>query len=297
MVLGHDRRLFLVPLEQPGALVVGRDDVAPAAGTTDGADAADRHTLLLDALEHAATVTGGDRRELAALVDDALGPEVARDVATRGLTLVVPADDRSEARFAFAHGDGFARHIEDLGPDLTSVRLRWHPDDDPEVKKAQALGLTKLAAWLHETDRRLLIELLAIAPTGPSADAPPASGEDVSRLPETVQEIRQLGIEADVWSVAAPTARDQAEALAEVIVDEGRDDVAAIVRLTDPDLIEPVAAACTGLPAYRGAVLGPALWTPALGGAAGDPDRAQAVRDVGDRIARTIELFAASGPS
>lgn len=283
MALGYDRRLFLLPLEQPGEPVVGRS--APPVG----GDLEDREPVLLEALAHAAATAGLDIDEVAALVDGSLGPELAREVSARRLTLAVPVDDRAEDRFAFAHGDAFAEHIEQVGPALSSVRLRWHPDDDPEVKKAQALGLTKLAAWLHETDRRLLIELLVIAPDG---------GDDAARTPEVVREIRGLGIEADVWSVAGPTDRSDAEQLAEVVVDEGRDRVAAIVRLPETDLIEPVAAACAGIAAYRGVVFGPRIWEHELiTDASGARDRERTVRTIADRFARTIELFTAAGPS
>lgn len=313
-MLGYDRRLFLVPLEQSGDAEV--------------ADAG-RAGLLLDALGHAAEVAGTDIAELAVLAGGSVSPEVADEVASRGLTLVAPVDDRADERFAFAHGDAFAQHVEQLGPHLSSVRLRWHPDDDPEVKKSQALGLTKLAAWLHETDRQLLIELYVIppgdtsdatseAPAEDTSEAPSedtstdpstADGDDLERVPETVREIRGLGIEADAWSVAEPADRAQAEAIAEVVVDEGRDRVAAIVRSASPERIESVAATCAGLPAYRGVAFGPQLWTPELVDVAHDPthvadgahdrthDRDGIVRSLGDRFARAIELFTAPGPS
>jgi 5-dehydro-2-deoxygluconokinase len=288
LVLGYDRRLFLLPLEQPGEPVAGRSDVPG------GADVDDLEGVLLDALEHAATAAGIDVDEVAVLVDGTLGAEVAREVTARRLTLAVPVDDRAEERFTFAHGEGFARHIETLGPDLSSVRVRWHPDDDPDVKKEQALGLTKLAAWLHETERRLLVELLvAETDAGGAADV-----GGTSRVPEAVREIRGLGIEADVWSLPGPLDRDQAQALGEVVADEGRDRVAAIVRLQGIDRIEPVAAACAGIPAYRGVVLGPDAWSTEVAAlAAGEVGRDETVHAIGERLARTIELFSAAGPS
>jgi hypothetical protein len=112
-----------------------------------------------------------------------------------------------------------------------------------------------------------------------------------------VREIRDLGVEADVWSVAPPVDRESATELAAVVADEGRDRVGLIVRLgrgTDP----AAAATWSGVAAYRGAVLGPDVWSDELAAlAAGDLTRDEAARIIGDRLAGTIERSAAPGPS
>jgi hypothetical protein len=284
LVFGYDRRLFLLPLGAGDGPEVGDVDTSDAPPTPAHLE------VLLDALVGAVSAAGIEVADAAVVVGDGWPAEVVDAVRTRGLRLVVPADDRREERFVFAHGDGFGRHIEEVGPDLSSVRVRWHPEDEPEVKKEQALGLTKLAAWLHETDRRLLIELEV---------APPTEGaDDVDRTPEVVREIRDLGVEADVWSVASPLDPGSATGLAEVVTDEGRDRVGLVVRTGDGTAPTGAVEALAGIGAYRGVELGPEVWSGPLAAlAAGDVDPDQAARTIGDRLARIIERSAAPGPS
>jgi myo-inositol catabolism protein IolC len=298
VALGYDGRLFLLALEDPRQPIAGGAQVPEEVG-----DVAQVATVLLDAAEHAAAAAGRSPGELGVLVDAAFGEEVAADVRGRGLTLALPVDDRGEERFAFAHGDAFARHIEQLGPELSTVRVRWHPDDAPEVKKAQALGLTKLAAWLHETDRRLLVELLV----PPTEDDLATVDGDLARYEaevrgahtrDAVREVRDLGIEPDVWSVAVAADAEEVRALSETIRDAGREGVAAVVRGLVPDDAEEVVRACATADAYRGAVFGPDLWSAELGAlAAGARSREETVRAVGDRLAHLVAVHTAATSS
>jgi myo-inositol catabolism protein IolC len=281
LALGHDRRLFLLPLEATGD-VVGRD---AEAGTDDGA-------LLLDAIEQALARTEVTAAEVGVLLDVPRPAPLVERARELGLTVVIPADDRGAERFAFAQGDAFGQHIETLAPDLTSVRVRWHPDDDPDVKKEQALGLTKLAAWLHETDRSLLIELL-VAPPGADASDP-----EPGRTAEAIRAIRDLGIEADLWSVAPPTAAGEVEQLAEVVRDAGRDEVGLLLRLGSTPGSVTVPATWAQLAAYRGVVLAPSAWADELASSAGsERTREEVVRALGDRVAATLDRVAATDAS
>ncbi|WP_052665264.1 2-deoxy-5-keto-D-gluconate 6-phosphate aldolase domain-containing protein [Nitriliruptor alkaliphilus] len=259
MPLGYDRRLALLALE-PGA----------------GADTA---SVLLDALAHARDVAAVGADAVAVLLDPVLAAELAPVAMTRGLSVVLEVDDRDQERFVLADGDGFAGPIEDLDPTLTAARVRWHPDDAPEVKKAQALGLTRLAAWLHETDRSLLLEL--VAPRDRTQDA--------------LREIRELGIDADVWSVPPPVDAADAARLGALLRDEGRDRVSALVRIGSVDHAEDVLRATAAVDAYRGVVFGPDLWSDELGAAAvDDGSREAAARRIGDRFAHIIDLSTAA---
>lgn len=284
LALGYDTRSFVVALTE--------HDLADRRGAE----------VVLDALEHAGATAGVASSELAVLVDDRAGADVAREAEDRGFTIVLAADDRRQDRFALAHDEDFGSRIEDLDPTVTAVRLRWHPDDAPEVKKSQALGLTRLGAWLHETDRALLIEL-DVPPTDADLASVDGDAERYRRrvrpghAREALREVRELGVEADLWAVPGSADAADAAALGELVRDAGRDRVSVLVgdaTAGDDDVIR----ACASAAAYRGAVLGPDLWATELRADLDDEGtRAEAARAIGDRFAHIIDLYTAAQPA
>jgi hypothetical protein len=219
--------------------------------------------VLLDAVDAARAAAGLAADEVGLLLTGA-DADLLERCRTRGFAPVAVVEAADLDTFAFRHGDDFARHVEVLGADLASARLRWHPEDDADRKKAQALGLTKLAAWLHETDRRLLLEVIV-----PAVPEDGDAGADPALVLDAIREIRDLGTEADLWAV--PHLDAVLPELAEFVRDEGRDAVAVL------DLVLDGGAADTGPPAAAdGIVLDhDAWWTPSL--ASGVADRRGAV--------------------
>jgi myo-inositol catabolism protein IolC len=281
--LGYDTRSFVVALTE-------RDEA--------GARGAE---VLLDALEHAGASAGAATSELAVLLDERAGAEVAREAEDRGFAIILAADDRSQERFVLAHDEDFGHRIEDLDPTLTAVRVRWHPDDAPEIKKSRALGLTKVGAWLHETDRALLIEL-DVPPT--DADLASVDGDldryrrqtHPAHVRAAIRGIRELGVEADLWAVGGAPDAAEAAALGELVRDAGRDAVS--VLLSDPAAGDEVIRACASAAAYRGVVFGPELWAAELrANLDGEGTREDAARAIGDRFAHIIDLYTAAQPA
>lgn len=283
MALGSDTRWFVVALTE--------HDLADRRGAE----------VVLDALEQAGATAGVAASELAVLVDDRAGAEVAREAEDRGFAIVLAADDRRQERLALAHDDDFGSRIEDLDPALTAVRLRWHPDDAPEIKKSQARGLTKLGAWLHETDRALLIEL-DVPPTDADLAGVDGDAERYHReihpahAREAIREIRELGAEADLWAVAGSPDPADAASLGDLVRDAGRDAVSVLIG--DATVGDDVIRACASEAAYRGVVLGPDLWATELrANLDGEGTRADAARAIGDRFAHIIDLYTAAQPA
>ena len=283
MTLGYDGQLFLVAIDRLAA--------------DQGGDAVD---VVLDGVRRARDAGTGDV-ELGLLLDDQVSGVQATAAAADGLRVAVTVDDPVADGFELAHGDGFGEHLETRAPDLAVVRLRWNPHDDPDDKKRQALGLTKLGAWLHETDRSLLLELIV-----------PAAAEDLDRVdgdasryatelrPErtlvAIQELRDLGLEADLWATAGSPDGTEAGAFADLVRDAGRDAVGGLVvaREERSDLAEVLAAA-GATPGLRGAILGQPVWGAALAGHGdGSLTREQAVARVADDTIRCIQFYAAA---
>lgn len=279
MALGYDGRLFLLPLEGPETDVV------------------------LDAAEHARRDADVPAAEVVVRVAHHLDAERLGEVTARGFTLAVAVEDDAAARFALADGDRFARPLEDHEAALCAARVRWHPDDAPETKKAQALELTKLVAWLHETDRSLLLDL-SVPPTGDDLAAVDGDhGRDArerrpARTREAITELRGLGVDADVWVVDAIADRADAVALAELVTDAGRERVGVLVRTSAEEGLADALRTSAALAAYRGVAFDPAQWSGELEArGAGERRREEAVRTIGDSLAATIDLYTAAQPA
>ncbi|GGI03359.1 2-deoxy-5-keto-D-gluconate 6-phosphate aldolase domain-containing protein [Egicoccus halophilus] len=271
MEFGYDRALFAVRLEHRGAEALDADAAA----------------VVWRAVGQLAAV-GSDAEpgELAVLVDaDALGG-LAERVAGEAVELVLPLSSDAED-FRLGPGDDFGAYVERFGPSVVQVEVRWGPDVDPAAKKAQALELTRLATWLHETGRSLLLDLDV-----PGLDGLDAAGRTDAIL-KAVREVREVGIEVDLWALPGPRTADEAQAVAELVRDAGRDRVGVLVRDESTPEGDPmpslrVAGAVDG---YRGFVLGPSIWSDVVAQrrSAGLDDDAAATA-IAERLRRAVTV-------
>ncbi|MEX0834502.1 MAG: hypothetical protein WD010_00305 [Nitriliruptor sp.] len=276
MSLGLDGSLLVLSLEPRGPRL---DDHALEPGPVVDAD------VLVEGLDRARRAAGLDAAGTAVVAAD---PDVARDLRARGFGVVAPVESTVTGTLSFAHGDGFSHAVEELEPDLTSVRVRWNPGDDADVKKEQALGLTRLAAWLHETDRKLLVEVV-VPPLPADLDQ---VGRDHDRFVselrpglsvEAVREIRELGTEADLWAVEHGASSADLDAL---VTEAGRDEVGVLVIVASPDQpLDPPAGH------VRGMLVDRPVWRAALAGATGA--RGVDADAVAAALSRFIEFHAA----
>jgi myo-inositol catabolism protein IolC len=248
--------------------------------------------VLLEAAAAAAADLGIPAAQLGVVADDASA--VLDAAAARGWVRAVPVDEPGGGPFELADEDGFGRRLEELEASVAHVPLSWNPGDAPEDRKAQAMQLAKLAAWLHTTDRKLLVDLQV--PASPS-DLEPVDGDRARFRAElhpglvrrAVQEIRDLGIEADLWVVEPTGTPEDVTALAELVREAGRDEVALLVSDGADDAAVRTAARVTG---YRGVVAGRSVWGEPLAALeAGRVDREEAVRSIGDGFRRRLETF------
>lgn len=265
MTLGHAGRLFVVRMPHRGEPALDVDEA---------------RVVLTGVRQLAAGGSAADAGELAVLLDPAGLPGVADDLGDH-VALVLPLSS-DDADFQLAAHHGFGTQLEAAGADIAHVEVRWGSDHDPAAKKGQALGLTRLAAWLHETGRTLLLELTV--PGLAALDATQRGDE----LLKTVREVREVGVEADLWAVPGPLAGDDARALAGLVRDAGREDVGLLVTdggsaagpAVDPG---PTSSGASGF------VLGPTIWSDVLRRRRdGDVDDASAATQVADRLRQRI---------
>jgi myo-inositol catabolism protein IolC len=247
---------------------------------------------LLRLLDEGALPAG----ELGVLVAEEGHPVLAA-ARERGPVVVVPVGRAGAERFELAFDDDFARHVEGAGATVARVALSWNPGHAAEDKKAQAMQLSKLAAWLHGTDRKLLVDVVVPA----VASDLELVGDDHDRFraelhPElvrrSVQEIRDLGVEPDLWVTEAAGTTEDARELAGLAREAGRDEVTLLVEDGAPDQLLGALAGVTG---YGGFVAGRSVWAQPLTALAdGGVSRDEAVEAIAGAFRRRLERFRAA---
>lgn len=298
MTLGHDDRLFVLAFDHRGSfrkmLGVG-DDPDPEQR----ARLEDAKRLVWEGFQLAADRVEVPRHQLGVLVDEEMGAEVAREAGRAGVRLAMPVEKSGQRVFDFEFGDEFGRHIEAFDPDFSKVLVRWNPGDDPNDKKVQAQRLSRLGAWLHQTGRKLLFELL-VPPSEANlervdGDRDRYDAEIRPRLTlRAISEIRELGVEPDVWKIEGLDDRADCEALAHLIRDDGREGVIAIVlgRGADDERVEQWLRTGAGVEGYRGFAIGRSIFRRAVTGhAAGETDRGAAAEQIAASFARFLDVY------
>jgi myo-inositol catabolism protein IolC len=295
--LGYDGKLFILAIDD-----LAGTDTSLTAGEGAGAERSDRareaRQLVFDGLQRACDRVAIPRRQVAILVDEQLGRDVARAVQEHGITLALAVGRADQDVFDLADGEDFGAHITDVDPDLVAVAVRWNAGDAPDVKRTQARRLATLGAWLHQTGRSLLFELRVPATEEELAQVDgDAARYAAERRPaatrRAIAEIRDLGVDADVWAVEGAMDRADADALGALVRDEGRDQVGALVLARDEQVtVDQAFQQAAALDAYQGFVIGRPLWSSAIvAHLAGDLGRDEAADRIADGYARVIDLY------
>jgi myo-inositol catabolism protein IolC len=294
---GYDGRLFLLAADDRG-----EDLVELGVDPADAAAGASLQRLIVAGVAEALAELRVPASDVGMLVGD---PQSAAAAVADGLVLTVPVEAVGTELFDFADGEAFGEHITALDPVIVKAALRWNPSDAPDVKKTQARRLARLAAWSHETGRRLLCEVHVPATSEDLAEV----GGDPSRYVSEVQpdlavkavrEIRDLGIEPDLWAVEGVAERAHAAELSDLVRDAGRDDVVllALAREVDPAGLPAATEPYRDVPAAAGVVLGRSLWADHVRAhLAGDAEEAATVALIATEVRRAIEAADAVFPA
>jgi myo-inositol catabolism protein IolC len=230
--------------------------------------------------------------ELAVLVDGGEGPPGG--LRDHGVVRALTVGGTDSATLELELDEGFGDHLEHAGAAIARIDLTWNPGQPPESKKSQVMRLTKLAAWVHETDRKLLLDL-GVPPV--ATDLEQVGGDQARYRTElrpglvrrAVQEIRELGVEADVWVTEPAGTVDELAELSDLAREAGREDVALLLPDGTDEAASRAAAELTG---YRGFAAGRSIWAEPLAALdAANASRDEAVGAIAAAFRRRLEPF------
>src|SRR5712691_734776 len=298
MALGYDRPLFMLAFDHRGSF---RKDLFGIAGTPSPAEherISDSKRVIYEGFERA--VGDGLSPEAAGLlVDEEFGIDVARRARAGGFLLAMPVEKSGQPEFDFEFGEQFGDHIEEFDPAFAKVLVRYNPQGDRGLNERQAAKLRRLADWLHERDRKFLYELLVPAEPGQLETV----GGDTGRydreirpalVVETIQQMQEAGVEADIWKIEGLDRREDCQRVAERARAGGRENVACIVlgRGASEEGVAAWLRNGAGVPGYVGFAVGRTLWWNELSEyVAGQLGRDAAAERIGENYRRMVDLY------
>lgn len=299
MGLGYDGKLYVLAFDHRGSFQKKMFGIEGDPTPEQTETIADAKLLTFEGMLRAAD-RGADPEVTGVLVDEQFGGDVPSRAKERGLKLAMPVEKSGQDTFDFEYGEQFGDHIERFDPDFSKVLVRYNPEGDAEMNRVQAERLRRLSDWLHERDRRFLFELLVPAEEHQLEKV----GGDAERydaelrpelMRETIAELQEAGIEADVWKIEGIDTQEDCERIAEQTRAGGRDGVVCVVlgRGADDAKVEHWLRQGAPVRGYAGFAIGRTIWWDALKGfLGGSVEREAAADQIADNYLRFVSVYA-----
>ncbi|HEV3474456.1 MAG TPA: DUF2090 domain-containing protein [Actinomycetota bacterium] len=296
--LGYRGELFILAFDHRGSFEKQLFGITGRPGPEDAGRITDAKTVIFDGFLSALDA-GAPRDAAGILVDEQYGSDIARRARKEGRILAMPVEKSGQPEFDFDHGERFGEHIEDFDPTFSKVLVRYNARGDQEMNVRQAERLAALSEWLHERGRKLLFEMLVPAEPAQLESV----GGDTDRFDqevrpklmlEAIQELRDRGVEPDVWKIEGLDRAEDCRAVADLARADGRDDVVCVVlgRGANAVAVERWLQAGSGVPGYRGFAIGRTIWWDALKAYLdGSADRTEAARRIAETYRRMIDVY------
>jgi 5-dehydro-2-deoxygluconokinase len=298
MSLGYDGKLYILAFDHRGSFQKKMFGIEGDPSPEQTETISDAKHLIFEGMTKAVE-RGVDAAATGTLVDEQFGGDIPAQARELGLKLAMPVEKSGQNEFDFQYGDDFGAHIEKFDPDFAKVLVRYNPDGDAEMNKAQNEKLKRLSDWLHENDRKFLYELLV-----PAEDAQLESvGGDTDRYdaelrPElmrrAIEQAQDDGIEADIWKIEGVDSREDCEMLAKQTRCGGRDNVACVLlgRGANDEKVEHWLRQAAPVDGFVGFAIGRTIWWDALKGfLEGNVERGAAAERIADNYLRFVDVY------
>jgi myo-inositol catabolism protein IolC len=246
----------------------------------------DAKLVIYDALRQA-VADGLPPGRAGVLVDEDLGPEVAKQAKADGLLLAMPIEKSGTKPFELEYGDHFAEHVENFDPDFFKVLVRYNPADDEEFRADQIERLARVSAWATEVGRRWLFELL-VPPTSDQLvrDEDQYHFDRATRPGLTVEAISAFvagGVHPTIWKLEGYETTEAAERVLRTVAADKAHPAQCIVlgRNAPMTNVEHWIDVAAPLPGYAGFAVGRSIWDQPLTDLLAErTDRKEAVRSI-----------------
>ena len=296
---GFDRPLYIQPFDHRGSFETGMFGWHGALNAEQTAQIAAAKQVIYDGFK--AAIAGGVPRDKAGiLVDEQFGAAILRDAAAQGFQFACPVEKSGQEEFDFEYGEDFAAHIEEFHPTFCKVLVRYNPEGDAELNRAQAARLERLSAYLQAQQRSLFMFELLVPPE--KAQLASVGGDkkryDVEIRPrlmmEAIRELQDAGVEPDIWKIEGLDRRESCVKIVEAARRDGRDKVGCIIlgRGEDEQKVREWLTVAAGVPGFIGFAVGRTdFWAPLVGWRDGKESRETAAAEIARNYREFVDTF------
>ncbi len=247
--------------------------------------------LVWEGLRTAIDQGAVDRDEAGALVDATYGEEVLRAARAEHVRTAMPVEASGVTPLAFEHPD-WRERLEVLDPDWAKVLIRYHPDDDPAVGRAQRASLLELSTHCAATSRPLMLELLVPPRPDQAVDRVRFDAETRPGLMvRALHELRDAGISVDTWKVEGLERAEDAERVAAAAAGP----CIVLGRGADREAVDRWLAVAASVDGFDGFAIGRSIWwEPLRALLAGSSPRPAAIGAIAAEYGRYAAVYRAA---
>jgi 5-dehydro-2-deoxygluconokinase len=227
---GYTKQLAILPFDHRSSYISGLFGWKEPLNVEQALTVAESKRAIYEGFQKARI----PKEEAGILVDEQYGVGILRDARQRGTITAVPVEKSGQDEFDFVYGDDFVHHIEAMQPTFAKALVRYNPEGDRALNQRQTQRLKRLSDYLHQSPYLFLFELLVPAEfhqlelVDQSKDA-----YDTQLRPrfmvQAIEELRQAGVEPDVWKIEGLDQRADCENIVEVAHRNGGQNVGLIV--------------------------------------------------------------------
>lgn len=229
-VTGYTKKLAILPFDHRSSYIHGLFGWKEPLNVEQALTVAESKRVIYEGFQKARI----PKEEAGILVDEQYGVGILRDAVQQGTITAVSVEQSGQKEFDFAYGDDFAQHIVAMQSTFAKALVRYNPEGDCALNQRQIQRLKRLSDYLHQSPFLFLFELLVPAEfhqlehVDQNKDA-----YDTQLRPrlmvQAIEELRQAGVEPDVWKIEGLEQRTDCEKIVEAAHRNGAQNVGLIV--------------------------------------------------------------------
>lgn len=271
--LGYNKNLFILPFDH-------RASFAKMFGFTNLTSEEKKYIifvkqLIYEAFKNAITQTV-PKDQAAILVDEEYGDEILKDAKASGLTTLLTTEKSGQEIFNFDYGEKFAEHIEKYRPTFAKALIRYKLNADWS-------NLKVLSDYCHSHEYKFLLEMVMGLNVPNAQDLLPA-----------IIDLREKGIEPDVWKLEGMEAKNDYESVVAKIKEGARRNVGLVIlgRGENKEKVEQWIRAGRDVKGVIGFAVGRTMFSQSLiNYKNGKIDKEKAIEEISNNFQHLYKLF------
>jgi myo-inositol catabolism protein IolC len=229
-VTGYTKTLAMLPFDHRASYISGLFGWKEPLNVEQALTVAESKRVIYEGFQSARI----PKEEAGILVDEQYGVSILRDAKQQGTITAVPVEKSGQDEFDFVYGDDFAHHIEAMQPTFAKALVRYNPEGNRALNQRQTQHLKRLSDYLHQSPHLFLFELLVPAEFHQLEQVDHNKDTyDTQLRPrlmvQAIEELRQAGVEPDVWKIEGLDQRADCEKMVEAAHRNGGQNVGLIV--------------------------------------------------------------------